>query len=143
MLNKESRVGGRGPVSPGRMPISEPPRSPLNADSQPPTPVLLTPGPQSLAPMALRSRRLLGLLSRLLLGAGIVLFVVLVYRLGPATVWDNLRLIGAGFILVLAQEGVSYLFNTAGWRCAFPPGRPPVRFRQLLAARLAGEAINN
>jgi putative membrane protein len=80
---------------------------------------------------------------RLLLGAGIILFVVLVYRLGPATVWSNLRMIGWGFVLVLAQEGVSYLLNTTGWRFAFPPPRPPVRFRQLLAARLGGEAINN
>jgi len=46
-------------------------------------------------------------------------------------------------VLVLAQEGVSYILNTTGWRFAFPPPRPPVRFRQLLAARLAGEAINN
>ena len=80
---------------------------------------------------------------RLLLVAGVVLFVVLLYRLGPATVWGNLRMIGWGFLLVLAQEGVSYLLNTTGWRFAFPPPRPPVRFRQLLAARLAGEAINN
>ena len=80
---------------------------------------------------------------RALLGAGIVLFIVLVYRLGPRDVLDNLRMIGWGFALVLAQEGISYLANTTGWRFAFPPPRPPVRFRQLLAARLAGEAINN
>jgi len=80
---------------------------------------------------------------RLLLAAGIVLFVVLLYRLGPSTVWANLRMIRWGFLLVLAQEGVSYLLNTTGWRFAFPPPRPPVRFRHLLAARLGGEAINN
>ncbi len=85
----------------------------------------------------------MGLAERLLLGAGVALFVVLVYRLGPSAVWDNLRLIGWGFALMLAQEGVSYLVNTTGWRFAFPPPRPPIRFRQLLAARLAGEAINN
>jgi putative membrane protein len=102
----------------------------------------LTPNPEP-PTSALPSGRFLGIASRLLLGAGIVLFGVLVYRLGPAVVWDNLRMIGWGFALVLAQEGVAYLANTAGWRCAFPPPRPPVRFRTLLAARLAGEAINN
>jgi glycosyltransferase 2 family protein len=87
--------------------------------------------------------RAMAMAERLLLGAGIVLFIVLVTRIGPTAVWDNLRMIGWGFILVLAQEGVSYCSNTTGWRFAFPPPRPPVRFRQLLAARLAGEAINN
>lgn len=78
-----------------------------------------------------------------LLLAGVVLFVLLVRRLGAGEVWSNLRLIGWGFLLVLAQEGVSYCLNTLGWRYAFPPPRPPIPFRRLLAARLGGEAINN
>lgn len=80
---------------------------------------------------------------RILLVAGIALFVVLVQRLGPATVWANLTLIGWGFALVLGQELFAFLFNTYGWRSTFPPRRPRPRFRHLLAARLAGEAINN
>jgi putative membrane protein len=87
--------------------------------------------------------RLMGLAERLLLVAGIVLFVVLLRRLGIATVWDNVRMIGWGFGLTLAQEGVSYIANAMGWRFAFPPPRPRVPFQKLLAARLAGEAINN
>ena len=85
----------------------------------------------------------MALAERLLLAAGITLFVVLVYRLGPSTVWGNLRMIGWGFLLALGQEGVSYVLNTTGWRFAFPPPRPAIPFRTLLAARLAGEAINN
>jgi glycosyltransferase 2 family protein len=87
--------------------------------------------------------RLMALIERVLLGAGIILFVVLVRRMGPAAVWANLRMIGWGFGLVLAQEGVSYIANSTGWRYAFPPPRPAIRFRDLVAARLAGEAINN
>lgn len=90
-----------------------------------------------------RAARLMTLVERGLLGAGIVLFVVLVRRMGPAAVWTNLRMIGWGFVLVLAQEGVSYIANSFGWRFAFPPPRPAIRFRHLVAARLAGEAINN
>ncbi|MEO8602693.1 MAG: flippase-like domain-containing protein [bacterium] len=78
-----------------------------------------------------------------LLLAGILLFVLLVRRLGVADVWDNLRLIGWGFVLVLGQEFVSFNLNTLGWSFAFPPGRPRPRFVHLLAARLSGEAINN
>ncbi|MFN8640926.1 MAG: lysylphosphatidylglycerol synthase domain-containing protein [Candidatus Binatia bacterium] len=87
--------------------------------------------------------RLMWWAERGLLLAGVVLFVVLVRRLGAAEVWANLRLVGWGFALVLAQEGVSYGLNTLAWSYAFPPPRPPIRFRQLLAARLGGEAINN
>ena len=87
--------------------------------------------------------RLMWWAERGLLLAGVVLFVVLVRRLGAAEVWSNLRLVGWGFLLVLAQEGVSYCLNTLAWSYAFPPPGAPVRFRQLLAARLGGEAINN
>jgi len=78
-----------------------------------------------------------------LLIGGIVLFVVLVRRLGAVDVWDNLRLIGWGFLLVLAQEFASFNFNTLGWSFAFPPDQPRPRYLHLLEARLSGEAINN
>lgn len=150
MLNKGSGIEGGAPVAPARAPTSVASSRAPGIDPQAPSPLSQPPetrspirDSQSVTPISGRPARLLGLLSRLLLGAGIILFVVLVYRVGPAAVWDNLRLIGWGFVLVLAQEGVSYLVNTSGWRFAFPPPRPPVRFRQLLAARLAGEAINN
>lgn len=81
-------------------------------------------------------------IERGLLAAGVILFVVLVQQLGPADVWDNLRQIGWGFVLVIGQEAFAFLFNTIGWRFSFPPPRA-VAFRHLLAARLAGEAINN
>jgi putative membrane protein len=78
-----------------------------------------------------------------LLLLGIALFAVLVHQLGPANVWDNLRLIGWGFLLVLGQEFISFNFNTLGWSFAFPRQRPRPQYLHLLAARLAGEAINN
>jgi putative membrane protein len=106
-------------------------------------PALADPTPTVLATRRPVAARLLGAAERLLLGAGVVLFVILVRRLGPATVWANLRMIGWGFVLVLAQEGVSYLLNTWGWRFTFPQSRGILRFRDLLAARFAGEAINN
>lgn len=87
--------------------------------------------------------QLLWWVERGLLLSGVVLFVFLVRRLGAGEVWSNLRLIGWGFLLVLAQEGVSYLLNTLGWRYAFAPPRPAIPFRSLVAARMGGEAINN
>ena len=82
-------------------------------------------------------------IERGLLVAGIALFAVLVWRLGPRDVWANLRLIGWGFALVLAQEALAFTCNTLGWKFAFAPPRPAIGFGRLLRARLAGEAINN
>ncbi len=87
--------------------------------------------------------RAMGLIERVLLVAGIVLFLVLLYQIGVAAVWDNIRLVGWGFALILGQEIVAFSLNTLGWHWAFPPPRPPIAFWHLLTARLAGDAINN
>ncbi|MGD9763588.1 MAG: lysylphosphatidylglycerol synthase domain-containing protein [Candidatus Binatia bacterium] len=87
--------------------------------------------------------RLMMWIERGLLLGGVVLFAFLVERLGAADVWANLQLIGWGFVLVFAQEGLAFVFNTIGWSFAFPKPRKCTRFSQLVAARLAGEAINN
>jgi len=135
MQSEELAAGGRGFAS------ASVPGAAATPDPQPPPRELSDSDPES--PTPLPSARWLGIVSRILLGAGVVLFSLLVYRLGPLAVWGDLRMIGWGFLLVLAQEGVSYIFNSTGWRYSFPPPRPNIRFRQLVAARLAGEAINN
>ena len=77
-----------------------------------------------------------------LLAAGVVLFAVLVYEIGPATIlasfsqlsWRLLVVLWFPFILVT-------LCDTLGWRFAF--GRDRVPFLALLSARVAGEAFNS
>jgi glycosyltransferase 2 family protein len=81
-------------------------------------------------------------LERFFLLAGIVLFVYLILRLGPHSVIENLRLIGWGFALVIAQEAIAATANTLGWRHAFRQPRAAIPFRQLFAARVAGDGIN-
>ena len=87
--------------------------------------------------------RATGYVERALLVGGLVLFFVLLYQLGIGAVWENLLLIGWGFAPAIGQEMGAITANTLGWRSAFPPPRPRVSFRQLAAARLAGDAINN
>ncbi|HVM96964.1 MAG TPA: flippase-like domain-containing protein, partial [Candidatus Acidoferrales bacterium] len=69
-------------------------------------------------------------------------FAFLLYRIGPATVLANLQLVGFGIVPIVGQELISFCANTLGWWSAFTPPRPPIRFRQLLAARMAGDAVN-
>jgi uncharacterized membrane protein YbhN (UPF0104 family) len=75
--------------------------------------------------------------------AGTILFFVLLNRIGVGKVWENLWLMGWGFVLVVGQELVAIAMNARGWWWSFPPPRPVVRWPALLGARLAGDAINN
>lgn len=81
-------------------------------------------------------------IERLLLAAGIGLFVFLVYQLGAASVLANLRLVGWGILLIIAQESLAITANTFGWFFAFPEPRPRIPFRRFVAARIAGDGVN-
>jgi putative membrane protein len=89
-----------------------------------------------------RRGRVLRLLELAVLLAGLVLFATLVRRLGAGSVLTNLRLVGWGIALIIGQEILAYVANTLGWQEAFPRGRPRIAFRHLLAARIAGDAVN-
>lgn len=79
---------------------------------------------------------------RLLLAGGVVLFCVLLYRLGGWDVLANVQLVGWGLALIVLQDILAVAANTAGWRAAFPVPRPPIPFPTLLVARIAGDALN-
>lgn len=78
----------------------------------------------------------------LLLGGGLVLFASLLYDLGAAAVLASLRLVGIGIVPIVLQEILAYTANTLGWLAAFPRSAPRLPFRRLLAARIAGDAVN-
>jgi glycosyltransferase 2 family protein len=73
---------------------------------------------------------------------GLVLLVYLWRELGMTTLIANLRLVGWGIAPIVLQECLAYLANTLGWLAAFARPRPPIRLPQLLAARIAGDAVN-
>lgn len=73
---------------------------------------------------------------------GFVLLVFLWRLVGITTVVANLRLVGWGIIPIVLQECLAYFANTLGWLAAFARPRPPIRLPQLLAARIAGDAVN-
>lgn len=83
------------------------------------------------------------LAERLLFLGGIVLFVYLLWRLGPATIAGHLLAAGPALIgLIIAQELLAYCANALGWYLAFHTPRPAATWHELLAARIAGDAIN-
>lgn len=72
---------------------------------------------------------------------GALALVILVSRIGPATVFASISEMGWRVLVVLCFPfSIAAIFDTLGWRFAFRDDRVP--FRALLGARLAGEAFN-
>jgi uncharacterized protein (TIRG00374 family) len=76
-----------------------------------------------------------------LLGLGILVIALSVYRIGPAPILEALaRLTWWQLVLVCLPYAAIMAVDTLGWRFAFPREAAP--FRRLYGARLAGEALN-
>lgn len=88
------------------------------------------------------AKNALRIAERVFLIAGLLLLVFLIRELGARNVFANLRLVGWGIAPIIMQESLAYLANTLGWLAAFPRPRPAIPLAQLLAARIAGDAVN-
>jgi glycosyltransferase 2 family protein len=81
------------------------------------------------------------LLKTLLLIGGVLLLVVLVYRVGTEPIVETLeRLTWWQFILICLPYAAIMAVDTLGWRFAF--ARDRASFRRLYGARVVGEALN-
>jgi uncharacterized protein (TIRG00374 family) len=78
----------------------------------------------------------------LLLALGLAFLVVIVWQAGPRAVAGRLAALGWAAPLVLLPSVAVMLVDTLAWRYAFASG-VHVRFRDLVRARMAGEAINS
>jgi Lysylphosphatidylglycerol synthase TM region len=73
---------------------------------------------------------------------GALLFVYYVWHAGPGDIWQNMRDLGAGFLLVLLISAVRPLVRSLAWtNCFEAPNR--LRLRDALRAYLAGDALGN
>jgi hypothetical protein len=74
--------------------------------------------------------------------AGIALFIWLIWTTGPATVWEQFRLVGWGLVAIVGIAGVRFLLRAAAWiRCLEPPHT--LRLGEAFAAVIAGDALGN
>jgi len=72
-----------------------------------------------------------------LTAAGIILFVYFVNRAGVGQVYDGVKRLGAGFILIIIISGARHVVRSAAWcLCMEPPHR--LRFYDALRARIMG-----
>ena len=75
-----------------------------------------------------------------LLGAGVLAF--LLYRLGANQVLQQLALVGWGWLVIIGQEILPILANTAGWHYTFTAPHRTVSFWELFKMRQAGDGFN-
>jgi len=84
------------------------------------------------------SRLLLRMLGVIL---GILLFVYLIQRAGPAKLVASLVALGWGLALVIAWGGIAHILKTWAWRLTLLDRKYQVSFARMLGLRLSSEAV--
>ena len=73
---------------------------------------------------------------------GILLFAYFVKKAGVSVIFEGIKRLGAGFLIVLAISLVRHTVRSLAWtKCFEAPNR--LRFRDALRARLMGDALGN
>src|SRR6267154_4758068 len=72
---------------------------------------------------------------------GILLFVHLIQRAGPAKLLASMAALGWGLALVIAWGGVAHILKTWSWRLTLLDGKYQVSFPRMLGLRLSSEAV--
>jgi hypothetical protein len=87
-------------------------------------------------------QRRLTLAGVLTTGAGLALFVWLIWYVGPGEIWDGFRQIGWGLVAIVAIAGLRFAVRAAAWRlCLEPPHE--LRLSDAFAAVVSGDALGN
>lgn len=73
---------------------------------------------------------------------GLLLFAYFVNKAGLSRIVDNIRLLGAGFVLIIAISAIRHTVRSLAWTKCFEPPYS-LRFRDAFAARLMGDALGN
>jgi phosphatidylglycerophosphate synthase len=72
---------------------------------------------------------------------GILLFVHLIQRAGPAKLAASMVALRWGLALVIAWGGVAHILKTWAWRLTLLDGKHQVSFARMLGLRLSSEAV--
>ncbi|MHC4321346.1 MAG: flippase-like domain-containing protein [Planctomycetota bacterium] len=76
----------------------------------------------------------------LLLIVGCAVFFVLIYKVGPSTIYHQLTVLKWKVLLLLLPFTLVFIFDTLGWKYAFRNSK--ISFQDLFLIRLAGESLN-
>lgn len=73
---------------------------------------------------------------------GLALFAYVVWQAGLTKIWEELRSLGWGFLLILALSGLRFAVRSYAWTLCFE-GAHRLRLRDAFKAFLAGDAVGN
>jgi uncharacterized protein (TIRG00374 family) len=76
----------------------------------------------------------------LAIGGSAGLLAYLVWRAGPANLWQHLVKLGWGFTMVIALAGISHLAKTWAWQMTLGADQHRISFPRLVGLRLGAEA---
>jgi len=93
-------------------------------------------------PKSARGNRALAWLQTIAFLLGVALLVYVIRAVGVQPIFDALRNVGFGFIVILAINGSRHALRTVAMRVAVPPEQRRFGFIQAFAARLGGESIS-
>jgi glycosyltransferase 2 family protein len=88
----------------------------------------------------LRTSRFVSVLAAV---AGAALLAYLIRRAGVSTLVQAIRLVGAGFLILVVLSGIRHLLRAVAWRCCVDPGAPSQRLVDLFTLRLIGESLTD
>lgn len=90
------------------------------------------------------SHRAVKIFNRLVLLAGIITIVSLVWKFSPQQVWADVSQVGVwGSLAILAFQLCDHSCNAVAWRFAFrPEDAAKVPFFHLIKGRMAGDGVN-
>lgn len=88
----------------------------------------------------LKKYQKIGLLGLLI---GLALFIYLIHKTGVATIVASVRLLGAGFLLLLLTSGARHFLRTVAWYHSIEKDHRRFRFLELFNIRLAGETVTD
>lgn len=73
---------------------------------------------------------------------GLALLAVLIWWASPGQLFQKIRGMGVGLILLIVLGGVSHLVKALAWRYAFSADHRSIPLTRLFLVRLAGEAVS-
>ncbi|MEO7540305.1 MAG: lysylphosphatidylglycerol synthase domain-containing protein [Pyrinomonadaceae bacterium] len=72
---------------------------------------------------------------------GLILFFYIIYSVGVGQIWDSIRLMGFGFVLVVLASAVRHLLRTIAWLNCIEEDHRNIKLWDLFNVRIAGDAV--
>jgi len=77
-----------------------------------------------------------------LLTLGTIVLLVMVYKIGPGIIFNEIKSLGFALIIIFIPYLISYSFDTLGWKATLGLHKKKISFISLFLARCGGEAVN-